>query len=95
VLRLDQSGRVQQAFGELELRLPRSLAVDRYRRVYVAEPQALKVFFDGRLVAALSARELGAVEIRDLRIHGDDLAIADGLGARVHLFRIRMLESPG
>lgn len=88
VLRLDESGRVLQAFGEQELTLPRSLAVDRYRRVYVAEAQRVQVYFDGRPLAALTARELGAAEIRDLRIHDDDLAIADGLGARVHLFRV-------
>lgn len=88
VLRMDEKGRVLQAFGELELKLPRSLAVDRYRRVYVVETQAVQVYFDGRPLAALAARDLGAAEIRDLRIHENDLAIADGLGARVHLFRI-------
>ena len=88
VLRLDESGRVLQAFGEQELKLPRSLAVDRYRRVYVAEAQRVQVYFDGRPLVAPAARELGAAEIRDLRIHGNDLAIADGLGARVHLFRV-------
>jgi hypothetical protein len=95
VLRLDEGGRVQQSFGELDLRLPRSLAVDRYRRVYVGEAQGMKVFFDGKLLASRTARELGAAEIRDLRVHGDDLAIADGMGARVLLFRVRSPEAPG
>ena len=88
VLRVDHQGRVLQAFGELELELPRALAVDRYRRVYVAEAQRMQVYFDGRPLVALAARELGTAEIRDLRIHDDDLAIAGGFGARVHLFRI-------
>lgn len=88
VLRLDDQGRVLQAFGELDLKLPCALAVDRYRRVYVADALGVQVYFDGRLLVALAARALGAVEIRDLRIHGDDLAIADGSGARVHLFRV-------
>jgi len=88
VLRLDHQGRVLQSFGELELQLPRALAVDRYRRVYVAEAQRVQVYFDGRPLAALAARQLGVAEIRDLRIHGNDLAIADGIGARVNLYRI-------
>ena len=62
--------------------------MDRYRRVYVAEAQGVQVYFDGRPLTTLAARELGAAEIRDLRIHGNDLAIADGLGARVHLLRV-------
>jgi hypothetical protein len=89
VLRLDGSGRVQQTFGELELQLPRALAVDRERRVYVAEAQGVKVYFDGRLLASFAASELGALEIRDLRVHDGDLAIADAMGGRVHLFRIQ------
>lgn len=88
VLRLDGRGRVLQSFGELQLKLPRALAVDRHRRVYVAEAQGVQVFFDGRPIAAFAARDLGAAEIRDLRIHDNDLAIADAIGARVHLFRV-------
>ena len=89
VLRLDERGRVLQSFGDPDLKLPRMLAVDGYRRVYVADAQSVRVYVDGRLLTVLAARDLGVAEIRDLRIHGDDLAIAGGVGSRVHLFRVR------
>lgn len=90
VLRIDPQGRVLQSFGEGLLRLPHALAVDRGGRVFVADrfDQTLHLFVAGKPLAVIAAAALGAAEIRDLRVHDDDLVIADALGAKALLFRL-------
>lgn len=90
VLSIDPQGRILQVFGEGTLRMPHAIAVDRRRRVFIADrfDQTLHVFRDGRPLAVITAAALGVLEICDLRVHDDDLAIADSLAARVHLFRL-------
>lgn len=96
VLQLDAQGRVLQAFGDDVLRQPRAVAVDRHRRVYVIDSfdRSVHLFRGGRALARIAAPEIGAAELSDLRVHDDELAIADALGARVHLFRL-LPEDPG
>jgi sugar lactone lactonase YvrE len=91
ILRLDAQGRMLQSFGETVLWHPRAIAADRHGRVFVADAreQTLHVFAGGRHAGAVPASALGAAELGDLRVHDDDLAIADPLGSRVHVYRVR------
>ncbi|MBI3374946.1 MAG: hypothetical protein HY017_24755 [Betaproteobacteria bacterium] len=90
VLRLDAQGRVMQAFGEGVLRQPRALAADRYGRVYVVDgmDRSLHIFRAGRHEGSLAAQSFGVTEFSDVRVHDDELAIADAVGGRVQLFRV-------
>jgi len=90
IARVARDGTVLDTFGHQVIGQPGALAVDRHRRVFVADrfDRSLKVFMDGRLIFNLPAAALGLQQVGDLRISEDQLALADGAGARVELLRI-------
>lgn len=92
VREIARDGRVLASYGQDELKLPRGIAVDRHQRVFVADgfDQTLHVFRDGLHVARIGAAALGAIELREVRIHGDTMSVVDGIGRRVLVFRVRV-----
>lgn len=90
IVRAAPDGAVLDTFGHQQIGMPGALAVDRHRRVYVADrlDNSLKVFADGKLVRTLPAGSLGVTQLSDLRLAGESLVIADGLGLRVVALRL-------
>lgn len=90
IVRLDLQGRLLQNFGADVLKLPSAIAVDRYRRVFVADDadRALHVFRNGKHVGTLSAAALGVAAIADLAIAGSELVLAGGGATGVRVFRL-------
>lgn len=94
VSRLGPRGEPLGSFGAEALRQPHALVVDRWGRVWVADgfDQSLKLFVDGRLAASLAARDLGLRDLTALALDQGTLYIADGLGGRVGVYRLRAPE---
>ncbi len=90
IVRLDLQGRLLQNFGADVLKLPSAIAVDRYRRVFVADDgeRALHVFRNGKLVGTLSAAALGVDGIADLAITESELVLAGGGATGIRVFRL-------
>jgi len=89
VHRVGLDGLIRASFGA-ELAAPTLLEVDRFERVYVAEPQVgrIRVFADDRLVRTWTAAELGVQRIGGIAVDGSQLAVSDVGTGRVSLFRL-------
>ena len=91
VHRVGSDGAILASFGRSLLAAPSALAVDRFERVYVAEPAtgAIRVFAGGVVELELSASALGIQRIGGIAVEGDQLAISDSAMGQVILFRLR------
>lgn len=91
IVAMDDEGRVSERIGKGVLTQPRTLAVDRYGYIFVADEveHTLKVFLRGALVASYGAQTLGVMEISALAADEGVLYVADSPGARVVALRIR------
>ena len=83
-------GVVRLTYGHGELAQPGAIAIDHYRRVFVADlfDSSVKVFASGRLLQSIPAAALGLRQVTDLALDESRLVIADGVGARVVLVQI-------
>lgn len=90
VHRIDRDGTIRLSFGQGLMAAPTLLAVDRFERVYVADPAAARVhvFGDGLLLYAFSAAELGVQRIGGLAIDGEQLAVSDTATGQVAIHRL-------
>lgn len=91
VHRVGADGAIRASFGRSQLVAPSALGVDRFERVYVADPAAglIRVFDDGVAVRALSASSLGVQRIGGIGVTGDELAVSDSAMGQVAVFRLR------
>lgn len=91
VHRVDRDGAIRASFGQSQLTGAAAVAVDRYERVFVAEPAAgnVKVFENGVLTRTLAAAALGVQRVGAIAVDGDQLAVADAGTGQVAVFRLR------
>jgi hypothetical protein len=90
VHRVAVDGAIRSSFGQSTFTAPTIVAVDRFERVYVADPAAgrLHVFFDGMPVRAWTLAELGVQQLGGIAVDTDLLAVGDLGGGQVRLFRL-------
>ncbi|HEY5897336.1 MAG TPA: hypothetical protein VIV54_07210 [Burkholderiales bacterium] len=91
VARLDESGAVRQNFGALELKLPDTIAIDRYRRAFVREAadESLQVFIDGKHLARLASGDLLVSRVIDFAVLESSLVVVGAPGEALRVFRLR------
>lgn len=96
IARVAFTGGVLSNFGHGAVVQPVSLAVDRFRRVFVIDQfeRALKVFDRGQLIDTIPARRFNMQQIDDIWIDEGVLYVADGLSARVEALRIAAPTGP-
>ena len=96
VLLMSDDGIVLDSVGQGILKQPWTVAVDRYRRVYVGDrlDNSIKVFSGGVQLTQIKGSDLrpGMQEISDLWVDEDLLYVADGATGRVDILR---LSPPG
>jgi len=96
VLLMSDDGIVLDSFGQGILKQPWTVAVDRYRRVYVGDrlDNSIKVFSGGVQLDQIKGSDLrpGMHQISDLWVDEDLLYVADGATGRVDILR---LSPPG
>lgn len=92
VVAIDETGRARERIGKGVLVQPRALVADRYGHLFVADgfDHTLKVFLRGALVASYTPSKLHVIDITALAIDQSVLYVADGPGAQVLAFRIRL-----
>lgn len=90
VHRIGRNGAIRLSFGQGLMTSPAQLAIDRFERVYVADPAAgrVHVFGDGLLLHAFGTAELGVQRIGGIAIDGDVLAVGDTVAGQVVLVRL-------
>lgn len=90
VHRVAPDGAIRVSFGQARFTAPSGLAVDRFERVYVADPAAgrIHVFADAAPVRSWTAAELGVQRIGGMAVDGDQLAVGDLGTGIVNLFRL-------
>ena len=93
VLHCARSGQLLGSFGHREIKQPGPIAVDRARRVFVADTfdGSLKVFLHGELIQDLPAAELGLRQINDVWINDGGIILSGGAGAGVKFMRLAAL----
>ncbi|AYH42056.1 hypothetical protein [Azoarcus sp. DN11] len=86
----DREGAVIGKYGEGELLNPADLALDAAGRTWVVDrgDRRLKIFDQGRLVAALQPPQLGLVDVTAISIDLHTAYIADGPAGRIGIFGI-------
>jgi hypothetical protein len=90
VHRVAPDGAIRASFGQAQFTAPSRIAVDRFERVYVADPAAgrIHVFAEGAPVRSWSTAELGVQRIGGMAVDGDQLAVGDLGSGIVNLFRL-------
>jgi len=90
VVRIDDTGRLLQAFGESILKLPSAIGVDRYERVFVADEvgPSIHVFERGRHRETIAAAALGLPHILALQAQGSNLVLGGDGNAGIRVFHL-------
>jgi len=92
VLLMSEDGVILDSFGEGVLKQPWTIAVDRYRRVFVGDrlDNSIKVFFGGALLAQIKGASLRPAlqRISDIWIDEDLLYVADEVTGSVEIMRL-------
>lgn len=92
IVAIDEAGQVLERIGQGELIQPKALVADRSGHLFVADgfDRTLKVFLRGTLVASYTQSKLHVIDITALAVDQSSLYVADGPGAQVVVFRIRL-----
>lgn len=92
IVAVDSAGKLLERIGEGELKQPRAMVVDRSGRIFVADgfDRTLKVFEHGTMAASYTAAQLHVTEMSALALDQGVLYVADGSGASVMVFQVRV-----